>query len=83
MLSNKITEKEEKLLNLAYNSVRQRTAEALKTLYEKYGNQSEISISRDDLAHMVGTATESVIRVLSDFKDEDVIDIQSGKIMLL
>ncbi|MDH5609043.1 MAG: response regulator [Cyclobacteriaceae bacterium] len=80
MLSNKVSEKEERLLNLAYNSVRQRTAEALLTLYEKYGNQPEITISRDDLAHMVGTATESVIRVLSDFKDENVIEIQSGKI---
>jgi CRP-like cAMP-binding protein len=82
VLSNKISEKEERLLNLAYNSVRQRTAEALITLYDKYGQQPEISISRDDLAHMVGTATESVIRVLSDFKDEKVIDIQSGKIKI-
>lgn len=80
MLSNKVSEKEERLLNLAYNSVRQRTAEALLTLYEKYDQKPEITISRDDLAHMVGTATESVIRVLSDFKDEEVIEIQSGKI---
>ena len=75
-----MSEKEERLLNLAYNSVRQRTAEALLTLYEKYDKRPEITISRDDLAHMVGTATESVIRVLSDFKDEEVIEIQSGKI---
>lgn len=82
MLSNKVTEKEERLLNLAYNSVRQRTADALVTLWDKYGKEPEISISRDDLAHMVGTATESVIRVLSDFKDEKVIEIQSGKIRI-
>jgi CRP-like cAMP-binding protein len=80
MLSNKVTEKEERLLHLAYNSVRQRTAEALLTLFEKYDKKPEIAISRDDLAHMVGTATESVIRVLSDFKEEQVIEIQSGKI---
>ncbi|MFY0688361.1 MAG: response regulator [Cyclobacteriaceae bacterium] len=83
LLSNKVTDKEERLLHLAYNSVRQRTAEALITLYEKYDHKSEISVSRDDLAHMVGTATESVIRVLSDFKDEEVIEIQSGKIRVL
>ena len=82
LLSNKITEKEDRLLNLAYNSVRQRTAEALVTLWEKYGKEPEITISRDDLAHMVGTATESVIRVLSDFKEENVIEIQSGKIRI-
>lgn len=82
MLSNKVSEKEDNLLHLAYNSVRQRTAEALVTLWEKYGQQPEISISRDDLAHMVGTATESVIRVLSDFKEEKVIEIQSGKIRI-
>ncbi|MFT4738125.1 MAG: CRP-like cAMP-binding protein [Paraglaciecola sp.] len=80
ILSNKVTEKEERLLHLAYNSVRQRTAEALLTLFEKYDKKPEIAISRDDLAHMVGTATESVIRVLSDFKEEQVIEIQSGKI---
>lgn len=83
LLSNKISDKEERLLNLAYNSVRQRTAEALVTLYEKYGSEPEIGISRDDLAHMVGTATESVIRVLSDFKDERAIEIMSGKIRIV
>jgi CRP-like cAMP-binding protein len=82
LLSNKISEKEERLLNLAYNSVRQRTAESLLTLFEKYDHKPEINISRDDLAHMVGTATESVIRVLSDFKDENVIEIHSGKIRI-
>jgi CRP-like cAMP-binding protein len=80
LLSNKVSEKEERLLNLAYNSVRQRTAESLLTLYKKYDQRPEINISRDDLAHMVGTATESVIRVLSDFKEENVIEIHAGKI---
>lgn len=83
ILSNRVEEKEESLLHLAYNSVRQRTAEALLTLWEKYGKQTEMNVSRDDLAHMVGTATESVIRVLSDFKDEKVIDIRSGKLVVL
>ena len=41
------------------------------------------SVSRDDLAKMVGTASESVIRVLSDFKDEGLIDIESGKIKII
>ena len=87
MLSNKVVEKEEQLLNLAYNSVRQRTAEALLTLKEKYQTSDQevfsISISREDLANMVGTATESVIRMLSDIKEEKVIDINGSKITLL
>lgn len=87
MLSNKVTEKEQKLLNLAYNSVRQRTAEALITVSEKFNPQSaanfELSVSRDDLANMVGTATESVIRVISDLKDEGILETRSGKIVIL
>ncbi|ELR71995.1 transcriptional regulator, Crp/Fnr family [Fulvivirga imtechensis AK7] len=86
MLSNKVTEKEQKLLNLAYNSVRQRTAEALLTVSEKFnpeGTESfELGISRDDLANMVGTATESVIRVISDLKDEGIIETRSGRIVI-
>jgi DNA-binding response OmpR family regulator len=82
LLCKKVAEKEKQLLNLAYNSVRQRTAEALlKTLELKDSNEN-IQISRDDLAKMVGTASESVIRVLSDFKDEGLIEIEKGKIKI-
>jgi CRP-like cAMP-binding protein len=45
--------------------------------------KENIHISRDDLAKMVGTASESVIRVLSDFKDEGLIEIESGKIKII
>ena len=85
LLSNKLVEKEEQLLNLAYNSVRQRTAEALINLQEKYESDSSeaLSISREDLANIVGTATESVIRVLSDFKEKQIIKIAAGKISIL
>ena len=82
MLCNRVSEKEERLLNLAYNTVRQRTAEALMKLYEDQ-QKGEISITRDDLAKMVGTATESVIRVLSEFKDEKLVQIKTGKIKIL
>lgn len=82
ILCKKISEKESQLLNLAYNSVRQRTAEALLKIL-KLKDAPMMSISRDDLAKMVGTASESVIRVLSDFKDEGIIDIETGKIKVL
>jgi CRP-like cAMP-binding protein len=80
LLCKKVGEKEKQLLNLAYNSVRQRTAEALLKVRELKDNKENIQISREDLAKMVGTASESVIRVLSDFKDEGLIEIEGGKI---
>jgi CRP-like cAMP-binding protein/CheY-like chemotaxis protein len=80
LLCKKLTDKETQLLNLAYNSVRQRTAEALLKVWQIKDSKEIISISRDDLAKLVGTASESVIRVLSDFKDEGLIEIESGKI---
>jgi len=80
LLCKKVAEKEKQLLNLAYNSVRQRIAEALLKLVELKNSSSKIQVSRDDLAKIVGTAPESVIRVLSDFKDEGMIEIESGKI---
>ncbi len=83
LLSRKIADKESQLLNLAYSSVRQRTAEALlKTKMLREG-EDKIYISREDLSKIVGTATESVIRVLSEFKDEGLIEIESGKIRIL
>lgn len=85
MLSKNVVEKEQQLIDLAYNSVRQRTAGALLTIYEKFNKEddnSPIKILRDDLSNMVGTATESVIRVLSDLKDEQIIEVQSGRIII-
>ena len=82
LLCKKVLEKENQLVNLAYNSVRQRTAEALLKAIQLKDNKENIQISRDDLAKMVGTAAESVIRVLSDFKEEGLIEIEGGKIKI-
>lgn len=80
LLCRKVSEKENQLVNLAYNSVRQRTAQALLKVSGLTEGNEKIKISREDLAKIVGTAPESVIRVLSDFKDEGLIGIESGKI---
>lgn len=79
MLAKNITEQEEQLLHLAYNSVRKRVADAVLFLSDKEGKQ-EISILRDDLARIVGTAKESVIRMLTEFKQDGYIDIVDGVI---
>ncbi len=82
-LCKKVAEKEKQLLNLAYNSVRQRIAEALLKLMQGKTEEDKIQIARDDLAKMVGTAPESVIRGLSDFKEEGLIEIENGKIKIV
>jgi CRP-like cAMP-binding protein len=82
-LCKKIAQREIQLLNLAYNSIRQRTAEALLKADSMKDSKSAITISRDDLAKMVGTAAESVIRVLSEFKEEGLVETDAGKIRIL
>jgi CRP-like cAMP-binding protein len=81
MLANNITEKEEQLLNLAYHSVRKRVANAILLLSDKEDN-TEINILRDDLARIVGTAKESVIRMLTEFKEDGYIEISDGAIII-
>ncbi len=87
LLSNNLSEREDRLIKLAYNSVRKRVAEALVMLHDRYQStnsaKTPISINREDLAGIVGTATESVIRTLGDFKDEKLIEIQKGDISVL
>lgn len=80
MLANNINEREERLLGLAYNSVRARVADALISLSKKNPQGSTISISRDDLAGIVGTSTESLIRTLSDFKQDKIIETDGRSI---
>lgn len=86
ILTNNLNEQQELLLDLAYSSVRKRVAEALLLLQKKYkeddNKQFAMSITREDLANIVGTATESLIRTLSDFKDEKLIEIKEGKIFI-
>ena len=79
-------EKETRLLNLAYDSLRKRIAKALIDIHTKFNKKQigqTIDISRDDIAHYVGTATESLIRTLSDFKSEGLIEIKGGKIRIV
>jgi CheY-like chemotaxis protein/CRP-like cAMP-binding protein len=85
LLTQNVKEKEERLLSLAYSSLRKRVAKALLDIHAKFNTGSGgklIEISREDIAHYVGTATESLIRTLSDFKAEKLIEIKEGKITI-
>ncbi len=87
LLAKNISAKESQLLGLAYNSLRKKVANALLMLKEKYQQTKDekfaIDINRESLATIAGTATESLIRTLSDFRSEKLIDIKDGSITIL
>jgi CRP-like cAMP-binding protein/CheY-like chemotaxis protein len=86
IITQNVKEKEDRLLNLAYSSLRKRVAKALIDIHTKFNTENQnkpLEISREDFAHYVGTATESLIRTLSDFKSEKLIEIKEGKISII
>lgn len=87
LITNNVREKEDRLLHLAYDSLRKRVAKALVEISAKFNKPGtdvqQIDISREDIAQYVGTATESLIRTLSDFKSEKLIEIRDGKIRII
>lgn len=87
LISNNLVEVQEQLLNIAFSSVRQRVAKALLDLHNKgilTNNENDgISIAREDFAGLIGTATETAIRMLTEFKEEGLITIgYARKIMV-
>ncbi|UKT64769.1 response regulator [Pedobacter mucosus] len=87
LLSANVRDQGKQLLQMAYFSVRKRVAEALLQVAVKFGDQKldscTIKISRDDLAALVGTASETISRMLADFKDEKLIDKTGNAINIL
>ncbi|MGQ7944768.1 Crp/Fnr family transcriptional regulator [Flavobacterium sp. WC2509] len=73
-------------VNMAQKSVKERLAETLLYLHESFGTNADdtlkMQLSRDELASMIGTATESCIRLLSDFKKLELIELVGKKIIL-
>jgi CheY-like chemotaxis protein len=85
IITKNVKEKEQRLLNLAYSSLRKRVAAALVEITSKFHLNDQvmtIEISREEIAQYVGTATESLIRTLSDFKAEKLIEIKNGKVIV-
>jgi CheY-like chemotaxis protein/CRP-like cAMP-binding protein len=87
MISNNLIDVQEHLVDMAFASVRQRAAKALLELYEKGiikdDAKTAIGIPREDFAGIIGTATETAIRTLSDFKDEGLITTDTGRRIIL
>ena len=117
MLAGNVTAHQDRLLQLAYQSVRKRVAEALLMVQRKFYSQSDdssisawtnrpgslrfpsgsgqpiasddvnkslpMTLSRENWSHLVGASTETVIRILSDFRTEGLIDVNGSQITLL
>jgi len=87
MISNNLAEIQEQLAAMAFAPVRQRTAKALLQLAKKGMIQDKanrgIAIPRDDLAGIIGTTKESAVRTLTDFKNEGLIALDSGRKIIL
>jgi CRP-like cAMP-binding protein len=87
LLSNDLKLANLTIAHLAQHSVRERMAETLLHLEDIFGTDREgninISLSREEIANIIGTASESVIRILSSFKKDNIIYSKAKKIKLL
>lgn len=87
IVCRELREANDYITDIAQKSVRERLAEVLLLLKESFDldnqNTLQISLTREELANTVGTATESVIRLLSEFKQDNLIDLQGRKIKFL
>ncbi|HJS01198.1 MAG TPA: Crp/Fnr family transcriptional regulator [Flavobacterium sp.] len=74
------------MVNMAQKTVKERLAETLLYLQDTFGKNEDdtlkIQLTRDELASIIGTATESCIRLLSDFNKSGLIEIKGKKILL-
>lgn len=88
LLSHDLEKAEQRITDLAQKPVRERLAEALLFLKETYGFEPDshtlnVSMSREEIANLVGTARETAIRLLSELKNEHILDLEGKKIKIL
>ena len=81
-----LKEADDHMVNMAQKTVKERLAETLLYLKDTFGTNDDQSLktqlSREELASIIGTATESCIRLLSDFNKNGLIEIKGKKIYL-
>jgi CRP-like cAMP-binding protein len=88
MMAKALGAAEVQMLHLAYKPVRERLAEALLLLVHTFGEKGSttpfsMSVSREDLASLVGTAKETAIRLLSEFKDAGIIATRGSQLTIM
>ncbi|MFD1162818.1 MULTISPECIES: Crp/Fnr family transcriptional regulator [Hwangdonia] len=85
-MASDLKEADDVIVNMAQKSVRERLAEALIYIHDSFGTNPDgslsVLLSREDFANIVGTATESAIRVLSQFKKEGLISTVGKQIKI-
>lgn len=85
-MAHDLKESDESLVNMAQKSVKRRMAEILMYIHDSFATDNEgflsIVLSREDYASIVGTATESAIRILSQFKKEGLISTSGKRIKI-
>jgi len=88
-LSHELGVVEERVQSLAQKSVRERLAETLLFLHDTFNHNDKedgvihITLPREDIANIVGTATETIIRLLSEFKNDKYIELDGKKIKIV
>lgn len=87
ILSDELKRAEERITHLAQKPVRERVAETILFLKETYGidaeNNINVALSREEIANLVGTATETAIRLLSEFNKDHIIELAGKRIKIL
>jgi CheY-like chemotaxis protein/CRP-like cAMP-binding protein len=81
-LITSVNKRNKEIVELAYDTVRLRVSKVLAKLNEKIDDEW-IHMSREELASLVGTSTESVIRMLSEFKSDEIIEVKGSAIRIL
>ncbi|MCK7591877.1 Crp/Fnr family transcriptional regulator [Subsaxibacter sp. CAU 1640] len=85
-MAKDLKESDNVIVNMAQKSVKKRLAETLLYLHDSFGTDNEgalnLVLSREDFSNIVGTATESAIRILSDFKKDGLISSIGKKIRI-
>ena len=75
------------IVDMAQKTVKQRLAATLLSLENKFAKNEkgalDILLSREDIANIIGTATESAIRLLSEFKKKKLIDLKGKEVFIL
>ncbi len=83
-MAHDLKEADDVIVNMSQKTVKQRMAEAFLYLKKNYGENGDgflsLALSREDYANVVGTATESCIRIISEFKKKGLIKTSGKKI---
>lgn len=85
-MAHDLKEADDVIVNMSQKTVKQRVAEAFLYLKQNFGEDKNgflrLTLSREDIANVVGTATESCIRIISEFKKKGFIDTSGKKIKI-